>query len=1152
VRTTSRALLYARRPARSLFINAFTRPTDPPGAFRMGIYVPDAAAPTPGSAVFLLGEMAVAHDTTSSWELKTSMGLALPLKGEHQYELQRIQVRDLPPGQYKPWLGLVFDSNRQVPTTKEPITNKVEVPAVDPATGSTRPLTLLLSPSAVAVTADPWGPAATPKADAFAVTASHWSLLCLSAQGRDRFAGGGAPKPSEFYAFPMYHPFASELRETVRSYGLTRAYDAEVQANPSVLGRPAATYASLCGLQAALATDAPTESIDFERPAPYALYNWELFLHAPLAVADQLRTDLKFEAAQRYLHFVFNPFSAEAPDPARPRARFWVTKPFRQRQRPEEDEDVRAILTAGATSPTSHPYEIVEHHPFDADAVAQGRTTAYQKFAVTRYLDNLIAWADSLYRASQPEDINESTQLYLLAEALLGPRPEALAPLGTRRELTFEDADWGGGGNVLVDLESFILDAGEGRDPAEDDLPLVHLPLVAATRAGEPLADGAADAGARALYFCVPPNPELLKYWDVVARRLDGIRQCKTIDGVTVKVPLLGARIDPRALAEAAAAGLSVADALTMAFAKPPPHRFRVMVAKAREACNDVKALGAALLAALEKRDGEALARARSTHEGRVLDAGRVVKEWQQQQTLRETEALEQQRATIAARRDYYASRPFMNELEQASFGLSLAAAGFDTAGLVFDVLGGVLYLIPNVNLGVSGFGGTPQAGVALSGQHLGASASQSSQGLSKLAGLFDRAAAMTGTQASYARREDDWKHQAAQAALELEQLEKQIVAARLRHEVIGAELAGHDAQQRAWQDADRRVREKFSNTELYDWLAGRLLELYRIAYEQAREFAALAEACFRFETGDAAPVIANDHWESARHGLTAGERLARDLNRLEMKHLAKRHYDHLVVQHVPLSHVDPLAMLHLKKEGGCSFVIPAWWFKRAYPGLTRRRVRSIAVSVPCIAGPYASVNASLRLNGPTAAAGAIYLSTGVNDYGCDLGAAAEQYLPFEGASLDADTSWTFGFPKNGDGVASTDVDFGTISDVILRVEYTADEGGDGQVGGPARALVFVDLRQMASEAWFALVEAGGPHECTFDAAALMPSFLANYSVAGFGGPLVALGRDGTDHAAAFDPPAVTDGRVTLRAKAGADVPWAELERILLTIDVSK
>jgi hypothetical protein len=43
-----------------------------------------------------------------------------------------------------------------------------------------------------------------------------------------------------------------------------------------------------------------------------------------------------------------------------------------------------------------------------------------------KYLDNLIAWADQLFRGDTIESINEATQLYVLAAEILGQRPRKI------------------------------------------------------------------------------------------------------------------------------------------------------------------------------------------------------------------------------------------------------------------------------------------------------------------------------------------------------------------------------------------------------------------------------------------------------------------------------------------------------------------------------------------------------------------------------------------------------------------------------------------------------------------------------------------------------------------------------------------------------
>ena len=51
----------------------------------------------------------------------------------------------------------------------------------------------------------------------------------------------------------------------------------------------------------------PRENVDFSTGGAYSLYNWELFFHAPLMIALSLGQNQKFEDAQAWFHYIFNP-----------------------------------------------------------------------------------------------------------------------------------------------------------------------------------------------------------------------------------------------------------------------------------------------------------------------------------------------------------------------------------------------------------------------------------------------------------------------------------------------------------------------------------------------------------------------------------------------------------------------------------------------------------------------------------------------------------------------------------------------------------------------------------------------------------------------------------------------------------------------------
>ena len=140
-------------------------------------------------------------------------------------------------------------------------------------------------------------------------------------------------------------------------------------------------------------------------------------------------------------------------------------------------------------------------HPFNPHLIARMRTVAYQKNVLIKYLQMLIAWGDQLFGQDTIETINEATQLYVLADSILGPRPAQRAAPG--RE---PDQD--------------LLPAGEGRHRRVRQR---------AERGREPRADRArrpAGSGEEApelprldvLYFGIPHNDKLLSLWDTVAR----------------------------------------------------------------------------------------------------------------------------------------------------------------------------------------------------------------------------------------------------------------------------------------------------------------------------------------------------------------------------------------------------------------------------------------------------------------------------------------------------------------------------------------------------------------------------------------------------------------------------------------------------------
>ena len=212
------------------------------------------------------------------------------------------------------------------------------------------------------------------------------------------------------------------------------------------------------------------------------------------------------------------------------------------------------------------------------------------------------------------------------------------------------------------------------------------------------------------------------------------------------------------------------------------------------------------------------------------------------------------------------------------------------------------------------------------------------------------------------------------------------------------------------------------------------------------------------------APAFSRCRRRAGCFGLLAGERLYIGLKQLESAYQEKRGYDYEVSRHVSLRQVNPLALLQLKASGTCEFVLPEVLFDMDHPGHYMRRIKSVALTVPCVVGPYTSLNCTLRLlehkfrttgiadksdypekidetddrfstvNVPITS---IAVSNGQNDSGVfELNFKDERYIPFEGAG--AISKWRIQLPEQ-----FRQFDYETISDVVMHLRYTAEEGGD-------------------------------------------------------------------------------------------------------------
>lgn len=948
----------------------------------------------------------------------------------------------------------------------------------------------------------------------------NWALLQPGYVGQ--WVSAKVPQREVDYRFfAHYHPYTDELLERLNREGLAAMLDVTFHEKLYKQLQPGLYQPGDHAKQ-----DFPHHEIDVSDEGPYAIYNWELFFHAPLEIAVHLSKNQRFKEAQRWFHFIFDPTSTDKS--VAPPQRFWRFLRFRRETDPEFIGEMLRALADSAPSPLKTRIEKAittwRDRPFQPHVVARTRYLAYQLNVIMKYLDNLLAWGDNLFRQDTIETLNEATQIYVLAANILGRRPQRIPP---RRKTTprsyaqLKAAGIDAFGNALVEWEN-------------------EFPFNSSSSAGVTAPGTASVFGmGRSLYFCIPQNDQLLAYWDKVADRLFKIRHCMNIEGIVRQLALFDPPIDPGVLVRAAAAGMDVASIVNNVNQPLSTMRGPLLLQKALELCGEVRALGNALLGAIEKKDAEHLTVLRQEHELAVLQHARDVRFLHWKEAEAATASLIQSRATVFERYCHYKrilgaggsevdklktvelarialdERGFdavhadwvaryahplpreayrketsvggimefagevvagafggklgetlpLNKNENAELNIFLPTSDtFSTLGTILMVASAALGLIPQFDahgtpLGVgvaSGFGGV----------QLSQFTKKASDGANMVANAFRGSADRASKMASYYRRAEDYVLQANLATSELEQYGRQIIGALLREQIARTEYENHKRQIENAEEVRQSMLDKFTTEELYTWMQGVLSDTYFDCYKLAFDLAKRAEQTLKHELMrpefDELNVIKFGYWDSARRGLLAGEALYLDLKRLELAFQEQNRREYEMTRHVSLARLDPIALLKLKATGSCEVTVPEWLFDMDSPGQYMRRLKTVAVSIPCITGPFTGVHCRLsllkssirvssvkgsqyrrnavgddeRFRDFTGAIQSIVTSTAQNDSGLfELNLRDDRYLPFEGAG--AISAWRLDLPAD-----VPQFDFESISDVVLHLRYTAREAG--------------------------------------------------------------------------------------------------------------
>jgi hypothetical protein len=838
-------------------------------------------------------------------------------------------------------------------------------------------------------------------------------------------------------------------------------------------------------------TNASGNILYHELKRSYSLYNWEAAFHAPMQLVDRLLKSQQFEQALKMCHYVFNPLAKGIG-----KERFWQFLPFTEVNAEKVLEKLFIGLQPGQPNDAINEWR---NKPFQPHVVARSRPVAYMKWVVMKYIEILIAWGDYLFRQDTIETLNQATQLYILAAHIYGPRGQKIPKRGKVLPQTYNSLldKWDAFGNAMVELELAFPFSNQTPFPIGVSNGVVGLANVFGF--------------ATTLYFCIPDNPKLRGLRDTIDDRLFKLRHCQNIEGVFRKLPLFEPPIDPALLVQAAAQGLSLASVLNDLNSPMPNYRFYYLLQKALELCAELKSMGNAFLSAKEKKDAETLSKLRAKHESTMHNLLMEVKKQQLEEAGKSLDALQQNRKSPVYRLQHYLKLigedlgkvpdgnadfgELPNQIEQPidESGLKLIQSEkdeMDKASEAHDWQTGIGWVETSASIlhalpTIVACGHPLGAGVDVSwgSPNLANAAQAVARGLRIQADSLSYQSTNAGRKGGFLRQLQDRVQQANIAGYEIKNIDKQILTQQIRINIANQEITNQQQNIDNAQEVEEFLKNKYTNEELYTWMEGQIQTLYYQAYTLAYELAKKAEKVFRFERGlTTSNFIQFGYWDAAHDGLLAGERLYIGLKQLEAAYQEKRGYDYEVTKQVSLRQINPLALIQLKETGKCEFGLPEVLFDMDHPGHYMRRIKSVALTVPCVVGPYTSLNCTLRLlehkfrtsaiakdktdylektdetddrfstvNVPITS---IAVSTGQNDSGVfELNFRDERYIPFEGAGVIS--KWRIELPEK-----FRQFDYGTISDVIVHIRYTALEGGD-KLKSPATDSVMAYIKSV-------------------------------------------------------------------------------------------
>lgn len=739
-----------------------------------------------------------------------------------------------------------------------------------------------------------------------------------------------------------------------------------------------------------------------------------------MMIADILLQHQSYNEAERWLQYIFNPAGYIENDIYT--ERYWNVRPL------AEDEQWNESLSDDT----------------DPDAIALADPMHYKMATLMKTLELIIARGDAAYRELEWDSLNEAKSWYIQALSLLGKEP-----------VTLLNKNWS---------SPKLADAADKTVQSK----IQHL-LMQINTPGDSSAISVNSANTLTNVFKPQLNDKLISLRGTINQRLFNLRNGLSINGQRLYLPIFSSPVDPGNMLESQVNNINSGKELKEK--NILMYRFPVVIENAKSLVSQLIEFGDKLLSFNESRDNEQLSEL-LIHQGNDLLSESIrIQDAEIKSLLAERKSLLARQREIMNRHTHYSQlySDGVSDAETAAMALDGYSATMLTSAAMIEGGGKYLDLPPNI------------FGVATGGMQWSAPAEATAKLMEGAGSYVQILADIIEKSEAYRRRSQEWQLEAESAgeeekqiAAELEAMDIQITAAKMQKDYITTE-------QRQNQQQLQFLQRKFTRTELYGWLRGRLMAIYSPFYDLAVSRCFMAEEAYRYEMNINAKdrlFINTSAWKGAYSGLMAGESLMLNLALLEEAYLEKDKRVLEVTRTVSLAKLyssmtsnsfgfDKVTELVSKGEVNrygnadnyVALVSTAEQTNRMelqavikldeldiytdYPKDLgeHRLIMQISVTLPALIEPYQNVRALLEYTGEgdkqlPVGCKSIAASHGMNDSGLfHLQFGDSTYLPFEGLSVNSNGKFKLRFFDVGGGDQKRLLQ--TLTDIVLHIRYT-------------------------------------------------------------------------------------------------------------------